>query len=84
MGEESALTGLASPTFTFADAESFEKEGFHMTPLRVEETAAEQVLDLIFQDYLTLQRPRFPHTALTAPCNSALFTISSNLRKCLG
>lgn len=44
-----------------------------MNPLRVEETAAEQVLGLVFQDYLTLQRPRIPHTALTSPCNSALF-----------
>lgn len=78
------LTGLASSTFSFVDAENFEKEGFHVTPLRVEETAAEQVLDSIFRDYLTLQQPRFPHTALTSPCNSALFTISSNLRKFLG
>ena len=30
------------------DTESFEKEGFHVTPLPGEERAAEQVLDLIF------------------------------------
>lgn len=56
------LTGLAGSTFPFADTESFEKEGFHVTPLPGEERAAEQVLDLIFffQDYLTLQQPRSP------------------------
>lgn len=72
-GGKRELTELASPTFAFADPGSFEKEGFRMNPLRVEETAAEQVLGLVFQDYLTLQRPRIPHTALISPCNSALF-----------
>lgn len=49
------LTGLANPTFAFADPENFEKEGFCVTPLCAEETAAEQVLGLGFQDRLTLQ-----------------------------